>query len=583
MAAKLVSGLRWNVSLGAKFLRVVPFFTLVVVFLTLVSQIAALLASFLPLKVIIMLGSDGIPRYFPSSFATLDRDSLIAALSAGTLGFFLLHFLAERMIGWVTSLSTSQLLSRSQKMVLFENQEELAASSYQRYSRALAGGVFIVLSLFGLVWFYPWMFTVIIGYFFLVKVVFLLLYQLSNGFRERLESKLPQTLNLFGGVGFFVAFGFLVTDFIFWSPPGVIIAIVALLLSRQVMQRAAGMVGDLTSLRRQQVKLDALFFHGKVLLPQQVHPEKTLWPLLAPEARQAWVAAVLDELVGPEQGELDCHWQQLGTPNVVGLRAMRANRQYLVKLFEVNRSSWALHEATLMAGYPNNLSAPCWVGTTQLQKFHCLVYALPQGAGPEVRQVKEFVQQLQGDLLAAQLKHEDVKRYQRSRAMLWQRLEANLIERLSVAAETPDQRQDLANLLKQMAHLHQQLKALPVVLLNPEITQDAIWIPAAKGEERATPILLNWGRWSLEPVGAGWPEDEKQLANLGEALRLAAEQRAELSRVNVEQAELAALAFALERECNRQRYVQALELVPRMLERLAVLETDDQPGTANAG
>lgn len=568
MLPKLGSSLRWGISLGAKFIRVVPVATLLIVLLSLVSQISTLLASVMPLKVVIMLGSDGVPRYFPGSFSSINRDILIAALSAGTLGFFLLHLLAEHVVGWVTSASTSRLLAKSQKMVLFENQNEVAASSYQRYSRALASGVFIVLALCGVGWFYPWMSFVIVGYFFVVLFFFWGLQQQSLGFRERLESNLAQTLNLAGGVGFFVAFGFLVVDFIFWSPPGVIIAIVSLLLIRQIMQRASGMIGDLTSLYRQKTKLDALFFHGKVLLPQQVRSEKSLWPLLETERRKAWVTAVLQELIGQEKGEVDCRWLQLGTPDVAGLRAKSAGRQYLVKLFEINRSSWALHEATLMAEPASHLPAPRWVGATKVEKFHCLVYELSQGDQPQPRQVNKITQELRRELLTAQPHTGTIKRYVRSKPLLWQRLEHGMIERLRVAADTPEQQREVAMLLEYLPMLHQQLKVLPLTLHNPEIKQDAIWVLPEEGDQCPTPISLNWGRWSLEPIGSGWPENEKQLVELGDALRTAATKRPELADIRVEQAELSALAFALERECQRQRYVQALALLPALLERL---------------
>lgn len=581
MINDLYISIKWLKSLSAKFFRVVPFFTLLIVFVTLASQISTLLASFLPLKVVIMLGSKGVPSYFPATLAAIGRDALIVMLSVGTVGFFLLHLFAERVIGLVTLRSTSRLLEKSQKMVLFENQNEVAASSYQRYSRALASGVFIMLALLGLGWFYPRMSVVLIGYFFVILLFFGRLQQQSPRFRESLYSKLPQTLNLAGGVGFFVAFGFLVVDFIFWSPPGVIIAIVSLLLSRQLMQRASGMIGDLTSLHRQKPKLDALFFHGKVLLPEQARQEKSLWPLLVPDIRQAWVISVLNELVGPEEENVVCLWQQLGIPNIVGLRVKRGERQFLVKLFEINRSSWALHEATLMAEPASRLPAPLWIGATQVQNFHCLVYELPQGKQPEFKQVKEFSQQLREELLAAHLAPGVVKRYKRSKALLWQRLEHSFVVRLRVAADTPERRKNLAMMLDQLPLLQQQLKALPVALENSELNLHSFWIPAVEPDQSVGPLLVNWGRWSLEPVGSGWPEAEQQLAALGNALQKAAKQRLDLVDIKVEQAELAALAFALERECNRQRYVEALELLPRLLERLAALETFARPGNAN--
>ncbi|MEX5452450.1 hypothetical protein, partial [Stutzerimonas stutzeri] len=167
--------------------------------------------------------------------------------------------------------------------------------------------------------------------------------------------------------------------------------------------------------------------------------------------------------------------------------------------------------------------------------------------------------------------------------MLWQRLGTEQLERLRIAVITADQQHDLAALLARLPMLHQLLEALPLAVLNPEMGQDAFWVSDAEGEQKGKAILLNWGRWSLEPVGAGWPEAEKLLNSLGDALRAGALRRMELEAVKVEQAELAALAFALERECSRQHYNQALDLIPRILERLVSLESSDLSRNINAG
>lgn len=581
MLSDVAAGLRWNASLGAKFLRVVPYVTSAIVLLTLGSQIAMLLASFLPLKVIIMLGSEGTPRYFPEFLAALEREVLIGILSAGTVGCFLIHLAAERMIERATGFASSRLLANSQKMVLFENQHGLAASSYQRYSRALAGGVFISLALLGLGWFYPMMALVMLGYF---LFVLLLLWQGARyrvGFRNRLDNELGPLMGVLGTVGFFVAFGFLVFDFIFFTPPGMIVALVSFLLIRQAMQRAAGMIGDLASLYRQKFKLNALFFHGQVFKPLQIESKKSVWPLVVPEARASWVSEVLAALVGDESEKFECYWHQLGSANVAGLRVVGVEQQLLFRLYPRHRSSWALHEAGLMIDQPGALPAPSWVGNTHVEKFPCLVYRLESGRSPSGRQVKRLTMRIHSSLLSVGIQQDKLSRYKRSKAMLWQRLEVSVLERLRVACDTPEQQRALLCLMSKLPLLQKGLAALPVAVHNPETTQYSIWIL-----DDGRPILLDWGRWTLEPVGAGWPETEQTLSMLGEALTEGAAKRAELAEVRVEQAELAALAFALERECNRQRYNQALELIPRILKRLAVLEGAEFPKTirnVNAG
>ncbi|MBB3192205.1 hypothetical protein [Halomonas cerina] len=564
MLKPVLKTLRWSVSLGAKFIRVVAFPTSAIVIVTLVSQLSSLLASFLPLKVVILLGSDGVPRYFPASFAAMDRDVLIAGLSAATLGFFLAHLLAERLIGWITALGTSRLLAKSHKMVLFENQDQVAAGGYQRYSRALAGGVFIGLSLSGLGWFYPEVTLVIMGYAVLAFLVLWFLHRHSPTVRERLETKLSNLLNIVAGVGFFVAFGYLVSDFILGQAPGVIIAIVTLILSRQMMTRATGLVADLAALRQQRVKLDALFFHGKVLLSDTVQHERSIWPLLQPHVRDSWIRAVLEELADDVEEGVVCQWHQTGQPNVAALRVETDSRRYLVKVFEKNRSSLALHEATLMGESVTGLPAPRFVGATQVQKFHCLLYELPAGRPPELGEVKPQVQFLRRQLLGIDPPSPLCHRYQRSRPMLWQRLNAGLLERLHMAVTSDEQRVELDSLVENLSRLGAMLQALPLVIHQPGLSQDTLWVT-----DEASPMALDWGRWSLEPLGAGWPEGAKGLAYLESAIAETAETRPALHRVAIEEAELSALAFALERECNRQRYVQALELVPALVERLA--------------
>ncbi len=388
MLINVLKSLQWSVSLGAKFFRVVAFSTTAIVIVTLVSQLSSLLASLLPLKVVILLGSDGVPRYFPDSFAAMDRDVLIAGLSIATLGFFLVHLLAERLIGWITSQGTHRLLENSHKMVLFENQDQVAAGGYQRYSRALASGVFIGLALCGLGWFYLEVALVMVGYAVLAFLVLWILHCYSPTVRERLETKLRNLLNVVSGIGFFISFGYLVADFVLWQPPGVIIAIVTLILSRQIMGRATGLVADLAALRQQRLKLDALFFHGKVLLSHSAPHQRSIWPLLQPRARKQWVQAVLEELAGDVEEGIDCHWRQTGQANVAALKVEAGSQRYLVKLFDKNRNSLALHEATLMGENVKGLPAPRFVGTTQVQKFHCLLYELPAGRPPEPDEVK---------------------------------------------------------------------------------------------------------------------------------------------------------------------------------------------------
>jgi len=152
---KVLTALRWFVSVGFKVFRVVPWATNLGVMCTLVSQIASLLAALLPLKVIILLGSERIPSYFPPLLQDHGKTALIVGLGGAALAFFAIHLLAEWLIARLAAFGARSLIVHSRKLTLFENQEQLLSKAYQRFAAAIAGGVFIALAALALAWVYP--------------------------------------------------------------------------------------------------------------------------------------------------------------------------------------------------------------------------------------------------------------------------------------------------------------------------------------------------------------------------------------------------------------------------------------------
>ncbi len=137
--------LHWFINIGKKFLRIVPMYTLAASFATLVSQMAILLAFFFPLKVLILLGSPELPDYFPLAWQAIEHHYFIWGFALAAIGFYLLHLLSEKMIVFYTQGGAKILLKKSKKIILFNKQNEMATQVYQKFSRALASIVFLLL------------------------------------------------------------------------------------------------------------------------------------------------------------------------------------------------------------------------------------------------------------------------------------------------------------------------------------------------------------------------------------------------------------------------------------------------------
>jgi hypothetical protein len=466
-------------------------------------------------------------------------------------------------------------------MVLFEGQNEMAANAYQRYSRALAGAVFVFAALGLLVTLYPPAASVLAVYGLSSLVLIRLVHGFSRSFREQVESRLGATVNLLGGIGFFMVFAFIVADFIFWSPPGLLVGIVALLLTRQTISRLTGIVTDIDALQRQRLKLDALFFHGRVLLPERKDDARSIWPLVRHERRGEWVRPLLEEVCGQTPAQPRYQWLQLGTPNVAtfGVWDDSADDQgNLIKLYQGNRSALALHEASLLMERPEQLPAPALVGATYIQRFHAHVYDLPQGAPVTRRQVKKASERARTALLAAAPPSALVRRYERSRPMLWQRLNVSTLDWLRVAADSEDASDSIDDLANRLGAVQRLLQDLPLVIANPEINLETLWMPLENDER---PLVLSWGNWTMEPVGAGWPVQANALERLPYALAAAAAHRPALRDVHPVHAELSALCFVLEKHCAHQRLLYAMELLPGILERVDAVEQSSDSGSVD--
>jgi len=551
---------------------VVPVHTVLVIFATLVSQITLLLAFLLPLKVIILLGSNSMPGYLPQSWQELGRENLVIFLAVSAVGFYLLHLMAEKMVGIWAEQGAVRLIERSRKIYLFKNQDRVALLAYQRFSQTLAGVVFIGLALFSIGVIYPDLAMIIIGFGFTSYVMLSLVFERSRKFRNSASENISSLMKVLGAVGFLIAFAFMVADFLKDRPPGFIVAIVSLLLVRQLMNRLAGVVADLSSLFSRRHQINALFFHGKNLEATVPRHELDYWGLLEMPRRAEWIREMLSSLVGVEPGSINCVWQQTGIANVVAFEVEACNQgegglgHYFVKLFNNNKSALAQHEASLFSEYaPVRLPSLQFLGTDQIGIYHCNLFGWERTHKFSAEDLGAKREEVASRLISCEPPAALVERYERSRPLLGQRISLDMVKHLRLAASGIQQTNQLNMLERDFEQLRLRLQSLPVQIVNPDMQPD-LFICARDGDVR----LTHWGRWSLEPVGAGWPVpgrtvSEKDLVRLSEVLAEAREHRKALTSIDDADVRLAALVFSMENFYNRQRYVNALDLLPAVI------------------
>lgn len=586
---RLGAGLHWSVQLGVRFLREAPGGTTLVVLATLLSQVAMLLAFFLPLKVVILLGREQVPDYFPGALASVDRGVLIGWLTLATVAAFGVYLLAERLIRFGADQGARRILQRSQKVVLFENQDAIATRAYRRYAVIPAGLVFVVLAMGVLGWLYPSVLALVVVFLLVVLGLVVFGSRISHRLRQKVRAAPKAWLPGMAQLGFLLVFVWLVGDYLYRDPPGLLAAIIALLLARQMLNRLAGIATSLVSLNSERPRLDALFFHHQVFQRPRHRRGQGLWSLLEEAARSDWIPQVLEEL-GDAPGEVcGTEWWQTRVPDVMAIHcAMEPPLEpRLVKVFGLNRSGEARHEASLLADAPEGLPAPRWIGATTVDGFSCHVLRLPpdtqplaerldptpadargapesvaadeSGAEPEGPDLVERARRFRESLLVVEPPAELAGRYGRSRPLLWQRLDRAMLERVRLVADAAG-RDCIDELLTNFEAVVERVRSLPWMFVNRQLNPETL----ATAGERV--IALHWGRWGLETLGTGWPLSALEPDALATLLVDAGRRRSILSRVDPAAVRLTGLLSLLERLYRAQRYADILELLPELQE-----------------
>lgn len=577
--------IRWAFSISNKIRRIVPVSVLAMVAATLVSQLTLMLASLLPLKIILLMGSPSVPRYFPRSFAAFDREVLVAGLGIAAVGFYLLHLMAEKFIAFRNERAAVRVLERAGKLTLFANQGEMARGAIRKFTRGMANTIFILAALALIAFIHFSVSLVIIGWCFVTFAGASLAGTLSANCRSWLESNAKSLIGSMSTVGNFIVVAAIIVEYIIGVPFNILFVVVGLILSRQIHQLLAASLRDALNLHEQKQQINALFFHGHALVTQVPERNRELWDLCRVEKLNEWLAPLIAKTVSRQTKEvIMTGWRETGVTDTITFEVSAAHAdddstEYLVKLFGGRRRMLAAHESTLLAAVPaGGLSCPPFLGARRIGDADCHLFRELAGRQLEQKEIKKKTR----DFLQASWSNEPpesiVRRYRRSHQLLSERISEKMGERLMQVALTPQSEKAVCAFVSAIRPIKAQLEALPLFVHCPDARPGTLY-----ETESGQIMLTEWGRWTLEPIGAGWPTGKSALAEIEPRLKEARIKRPALTNVTGTQVRLAALAFAFQRHFARQRYNSALRLLPLIVGAIEATSVSDHTVREQAG
>lgn len=560
------------------------FTTSVVVVLSTASIITSFLAFMLPLKVIILAGSEGVPRYFRFFIDPDEKWEWIIIFTVGAIACYLLTLLFDAITKRMSVTAGSELLESANDLTVVSNQETVVGGYYGKFCSVQAALLFGLASMALLALINPPVFAYVAA---VLVLQFLLTAWAMSGqddvnpgpFKRYVRDKYKNYVGFLSNFIFLSGFLLILYPYLVGEGPNILFSLISFLLLRRMLGVMGGVATTGVELEKARLKINALLFREHQLVKKEKPSLQALRDAFAKPRRTALVKRVIAELAdirgreGQQQAaesDVEVCWQDSPIRSVTTLVVQdpvkTANgsetRHYQVQICSQKQSILLDNEERLFDYIPRaQLWAPEVLARFEEARFHCQLLRYGNGEPLSSGDWKQWELPVFEHLWSTAIPEALRTAYGASHRWLHQRLDDEYIRRVDIAVDTTAERQLFDRFMAQLATLQERLKALPIAVHNPALKTSDTVVHDGKGGIQ----LVTWGTWSLEPIGYFWPRSasEEELEECVARLRQA---RKDIpADFGLPGLKLARLAAELEKAVNRSNYKAALGTMAEML------------------
>lgn len=558
------SSFLWLSRLFFRVYSVAPKQTAAIVFFSFFSNIFLTLTFFLPLKIIILVGSDGMPSYFVEIFGTVEKGLLVYWLVVGTVASYIINLAFNYITDIFVVKGAKKVLKGSDKISYFSNYIAETNSFYKKICQAQSSIVFILLGCLltifaSSIWFAD-LSLFLMGSFILISLSGVI----NKAFILWIKDKSHVTLSVLSTTAFLVFFGSIINSFT-KNIEGVnlLLAIISMLVIRQVLQKSVSVILDSIYLVIKKEKVDHVFhFDSPVSV---IVNKKDIWSLLSAKDRNETLGTYFEQIFYKKIFVSRSQFCQLGQRNVIGFKLSLDEKQLLdnksrlfIKIFDARSDYLASHEADL---YGNKISKllptlEFIAGSNQLSN-PVLVFNDFEGTNLSGRAAREKGLDILMDCWGVTPDQTIVQKYYRSYQPLLSRIDQNLVSQLEGACINEDHDFLVKSFVKNFNGIVSIVASLPVFIYNPYLNMRTI---VESYDSKI--IVTDWSRWAIEPIGCGWGAvDRAGLAQLHDRFTKKMKSVEAFSGVQVEYVKMVALIYNLERCCRGKNYHDAFNVL----------------------
>lgn len=536
-----------------------------------VNQVAFVLALMLPLKVIIMLGSDGVPRYFRFFMTEETRDAWLVGLALAAVGMFLIYLATNFVLSRLEKRGGERVLIQSRKTGLFDDQDRFASDVFGRVV-ATWGAVAMAIGGVALGLVLEWRLIVLVLAAIVLEFVFFAIYWNRFGTPERadeleqLAARRTNILQNLSAINVLLLFGGLVYLFLTDPAMNFIVGVLLFLLARQILARSVRIFADANFFMQNRERIDALVHPGRHLREKRSSDRDSFESLLMPERRSRFFHAI-GQAAGTDLAASGWQWRDApGKGGAFFVRPATSDEpsEFRIKI-KMRKGDAGLARETMFyrSDSAGGLGLSCELvdAGSMFGRGYLLLRSSPLEPCPP-QDAPEIAFQIRTRLWKHQPDKDLAQRLLRSFPPLDVRLTPERISRVRLACNKPLEEQLLDEFLGRLPQVIDALQRLPRALCNQALVGPNIFLMNSQD-----PVVLNWEAIRIDIIGADLLTADLDRTYFQDFIGKALDNKdCSNATLPTRALPLVVQAAQIDRLISLEAYGAALETVPRLLE-----------------
>ncbi len=557
----------------AIFWRVQPRSMALIIGALVLARFTNLASVLLPIKVLFLAGTEGMPHYFGMMADPNYKLAWIIALSMIAVGFHLVTRSLRSFSDRLCEAGSLAVMKQTNKLAFMAGQDAIGRRTFIKISTLAANLIFVALAFACLILVIP-LLVICLAVSFIFEyafTAFVLGRQTSsqNSLAIKIWEKPKDYLDELDTINFWLAFVIILIPFLVGSVSNIPLAILSFLLIRQALDALGDAIGTAIELMGQKRIIDALIIPGQQWQSSEPRADSNLHSLFEKQKHFALLQTPLAESFdNPRPSTIDWKDSPIDGVSMFSLNFPSGpnGQHYQEQVFAPHRAHLIRNEELLFTHISREvLSAPVVRANFTHGRFACRI--CDYGMGVEVPAEEwearhaDFLEQTWCIAPPDPL----VKAYRASHPLLHESFRKNFVRRLAIAVGNEKMASTLQKFKAKLPAIRTVLSEMPLYVSTPDIVRSN----TSLGADRVTYLMI-WGRWSLDPIGVYLPlrPDMEKLSTMLARVR---QRRLDIPEaLNAHHLRLAAGCRELATKMRNLKYEAALAMLPTLLDDLVL-------------